>query len=36
MAIKYKWLAQQLRKQIYDNMENGIPKLPTEKDLSDR
>ncbi len=36
MAIKYKWLAQQLRKQIYDNMENGIPKLPTEKELCDR
>ncbi len=36
MAIKYKWLAQQLRKQIYDNMEKGIPRLPTEKELCGR
>lgn len=33
MAIKYRWLAQQLRKKVYDNMEKGVPRLPSEQDL---
>ncbi|MCM1118770.1 MAG: GntR family transcriptional regulator [bacterium] len=33
MAIKYKWLAEQLRKQVYDNMEKGVTLLPTEQEL---
>lgn len=33
MAIKYKWLAQQLRKRVYENMEKGITMLPSEQEL---
>lgn len=33
MAIKYKWLAEQLRKKVYENMEKGIVKLPPEQEL---
>lgn len=33
MAVKYKWLAEQLRKKVYDNMERGIPKFPSEQEL---
>ncbi len=33
MAIKYKWLAQQLRKIVYENMEKGVTKLPSEQEL---
>lgn len=33
MAIKYKWLAEQLRKKVYENMEKGITRLPSEQEL---
>lgn len=33
MAIKYKWLAEQLRKRVYENMEKGVTRLPTEQEL---
>lgn len=33
MAIKYKWLAEQLRKKVYENMEKGVTKLPSEQEL---
>lgn len=36
MAIKYKWLAEQLRKQVYESMEKGITQLPTEQELGYR
>lgn len=33
MALKYRWLAEQLRKQVYESMEKGITRLPTEQEL---
>lgn len=36
MAIKYKWLTEQLKNMIQKNMERGIDKLPTEKALCER
>lgn len=36
MAIKYKWLADQLREMISDYIQKGINKLPTEQELSAR
>lgn len=33
MAIKYKWLAEQLRKKVSENMEKGITRLPSEQEL---
>ena len=36
MAIKYKWLVEQLREIISDSIQNGINKLPTEQELTVR
>ena len=36
MAIKYKWLVEQLREIISDSIQNGINKLPTEQELAVR
>ena len=35
MAIKYKWLVEQLREIISDSIQKGINKLPTEQGLPD-
>ena len=34
MAIKYKWLVEQLREIISDSIQKGINKLPTEQELA--
>ena len=36
MAIKYKWLVEQLREIISDSIQKGINKLPTEQELAVR
>lgn len=36
MAIKYKWLVEQLREIISDSIQKGINKLPTEQELAGR
>ena len=36
MAIKYKWLVEQLREIISDSIQKGINKLPTEQELAAR
>ena len=36
MAIKYKWLIEQLREIISDSIQKGINKLPTEQELAVR
>ena len=36
MAIKYKWLVEQLREIISNSIQNGINKLPTEQELAVR
>ena len=36
MAIKYKWLIEQLREIISDSIQKGINKLPTEQELAAR
>lgn len=36
MAIKYKWLVEQLREIISDSIQKGINKLPTEQELTVR
>lgn len=36
MAIKYKWLVEQLREIISESIQKGINKLPTEQELSAR
>ena len=36
MAIKYKWLVEQLREIISDSIQKGSNKLPTEQELAAR
>ena len=36
MAIKYKWLVEQLREIISDSIQKGSNKLPTEQELAVR